>query len=128
MATVKVSKTEFDMSLNYKVGIYTRAELMRMAERAKTSADDLRSRGVSGRTDPKLKSKTKTQDAFSCSCGWETRVINSGGRRQTLDARIRLHEKLCPHAGLVKHTDVVYNSVGSCGHGVRKVDMQFSIE
>ena len=109
-------------------GIYTNAELVRMAERANLSTEDLRSRGVCGRTDPKLKAKTKTMDAFTCSCGWQATVVNSGGRRQTLDARIRLHEKICPHAGLVKQTDVVYNSVGSCGHGVKKVEMKFDIE
>jgi len=132
MATIKVSKTTngngiFDVSGN-KVGIWTNAELTRMAERANMSTEDLRSRGVCGRTDPKLKAKTKTMDAFTCSWGWHATVVNSGGRRQTLDSRIRLHEKICPNAGLVKQTDVVYNSVGSCGRGVKKVEMQFDIE
>jgi hypothetical protein len=132
MATIKVSKTTngqsiFDVSGNER-GIYTNAELVRMAERAHLSTEDLRSRGVSGRTDPKLKAKAKTMDAFTCSCGWQVTLVNTAGRRQTLDARIRLHEKICPHAGLVKVTDVVYNSVGSCGRGVKKVEMKFDIE
>ena len=58
MATIKVSKTTngqsiFDVSGNER-GIYTNAELVRMAERANLSTEDLRSRGVCGRTDPKL--------------------------------------------------------------------------
>ena len=132
MATIKVSKTTngqsiFDVSGNER-GIYTNAELVRMAERAHLSTEDLRSRGVSGRTDPKLKAKAKTMDAFTCSCGWQVTLVNTAGRRQTLDARIRLHEKICPHEGLVKQTDVVYNNVGSCGRGVKKVEMKFDIE
>lgn len=123
MATIKVMKTTngdgiFDVSGN-EGGIYTNGELV-----ANLSTEDLNRGGCGG----KKGGKTKTMDAFTCSCGWQAKVVNSGGRRQTLDARIRLHEKVCPHAGLVKHTDVVYNSVGSCGRGVKKVEMKFDIE
>jgi hypothetical protein len=132
MATVKVGKTTngndvLEVSSNI-VGIWTNAELANMAERANLSTERLRSHGVCGRSDSKLKAKIKTMDAFTCSCGWQATVMNSGGRRQTLDSRIRLHEKICPHAGLVTKTDVVYNNVESCGRGVKKVEMQIDIE
>lgn len=131
MATIKVMQTTngtgvFDVSGNS--GIYTKDELVRMAERANMSNEDLRSRGVCGRTDPKLRAKSKTIDAFTCSCGWTAQVTASAGRRQTLDARIKLHNKICVHREEKVVTDVVYNTVGSCGRGVKKVQMNFAFE
>jgi hypothetical protein len=131
MATIKVMQTTngngvFDVSGNG--GIYTQDELVRMAQRANMSNDDLRSRGVCGRTDPKLKAKTKTIDAFTCSCGWTAQVVASAGRRQTMDARIKLHNKICVHREEKTVTDVVYNNVGTCGRGVKKIQMNFAFE
>jgi hypothetical protein len=131
MATIKVMQTTngngvFDVSGNS--GIYTQDELVRMAERANMSNEDLKSRGVGGRTDPKLRAKTKTIDAFTCSCGWTAQVTASAGRRQTLDARIKLHNKICVHREEKTVTDVVYNTVGTCGRGVKRIQMNFAQE
>jgi hypothetical protein len=134
MATIKIQqntagtkKSVFDVSGN-ESGIFTDEEVVRMAMRAESATDDLRTRGVCGRSNPKLKAKIKTVDTFECCCGWKAQIVASAGRRQTLDARIKLHNKICVHREEKTVTDVVYNSVGSCGHGVKKVKMNFGRE
>jgi len=129
MATIKVQpgKKIFDVSGN-ESRIYTEEELVRMAMSAERASNDLRSHGVGGRTDPKLRAKIKTIDLFECCCGWRAEVRASAGRRQTLDARIKLHNKICVHRDEETVTDVVYNTVGSCGQGVKKIQMNFGVE
>ena len=134
MATIKIQqntagtkKSVFDVSGN-ESGIYTDEELVKMAMSAERSLNDLRSHGVSGRTDPKLRAKQKTIDMYECCCGWKAEVRASAGRRQTLDARIKLHDKICVHRGEAVKMDVVCNTVGSCGHGVKKIQMNFGME
>ena len=129
MATVKIlpNKKTFDVSGN-ESGIYTDQELVRMVMSAEKASNDLRGHGVSGRTDPKLRAKIKTIDLFECCCGWRAEVRASAGRRQTLDARIKLHNKICVHREEKTVTDVVYNTVGTCGQGVKKIQMNFGLE
>ena len=129
MATIKIlpDKKTFDVSGN-ESRIYTDQELVRMAMSAERASNDIRERGVGGRTDPKLRAKIKTIDTFECCCGWKAQVVASAGRRQTLDARIKLHNKVCVHREDKVGVDVVYNTVGSCGQGVKKVKMNFGRE